>query len=189
MNYKHFSIDEREKIQRGLWEKRSIRAIAKDIDRSPASVSREIQRNHPPERRVYTPRLAHDRALENRKNRGRTDRLKNEVLRTYVNKKLTEGWSPEQIANTITDEYPKKCISHEAIYQYIYAQFKRNGYGRCIGVDLRSYLKRRHKQRHAHGARKYQRAPRPYFTSIEQRENVSAIGRETQSYLERAPSF
>ncbi len=172
MKYKHFSVDEREKIQRGLWEKRSIRAIAKDIGRSPCSISREIRRNHPPERRVYTPRLAHARALEKRKSRGRKDRLKNESLRTYVKKKIKGGWSPEQIANTITDEYPKKCISHEAIYQFIYAQFKRGGYGRCTGIDLRSYLKRRHKQRHTFGARKYQRAPRPYFTSIEERPKV-----------------
>ena len=173
MSYKHFSVDEREKIQRGLWEKRSIRTIAKNIDRSPASVSREIRRNHPPERRVYTPRLAHQRALEKRTCRGRKDRLKSDIIRTYVNAKLKEGWSPQQVAGCIKKDM-KKTISHEAIYQYIYAQFKRNGYGRCIGEDLRGYLKRRHKQRHAHGARKYQRAPRPSFTSIEERPNVVA---------------
>lgn len=173
MKYRHFSVNERERIQQGLWEQRSIRAIAKDIDRSPASVSREIRRNHPPERRVYTPRLAHDRALEKRKSRGRKDRLKSDAIRMYVNAKLKEGWSPEQVSGCIKQDI-KKAISHEAIYQYIYAQFKRNGYGRCVGEDLRSYLKRRHKQRHAHGARKYQRAPRPYFTSIERRPRVVA---------------
>ncbi len=171
MSYKHFSVDEREKIQRGLWEKRSIRAIAKDIGRSPASVSREIRRNHPPERRVYTPRLAHEQALEKRTCRGRKDRLKGDPVRTYVITHLKIGWSPEQIAGCIKKDI-KKTISHEAIYQYIYAQFKRGGYGRCVGEDLRPCLKRRHKQRHAHGARKYQRAPRPYFTSIEQRPRV-----------------
>lgn len=47
MKYKHLSINEREKIQSMLWEKRSIRDIAKELDRSPSSISREINKNIP----------------------------------------------------------------------------------------------------------------------------------------------
>lgn len=169
--FKQLSIEEREVIQRGLWEKKSIRAIAKAIGRPPSSVSREIKRNLPPERARYAPRLAHDRALEKRTSRGRKDRLKSDSIRTYVVEQLKAGYSPEQISGRMKRE-KKGTISHEAIYQYIYAQFKRSGYGRCVGEDLRSYLKRRHNQRHTHGARKYQRVLRPHFTSIEERPKV-----------------
>jgi len=78
MHYRHFSIEDREIIQEMLWEQRSVRAIARRLKRSPSSVSREIRKNIPITRRQYTPRLAHERALEHRTHRGRTERLKNE---------------------------------------------------------------------------------------------------------------
>src|SRR3989344_2945886 len=99
MNYQHFSVKEREEIQQGLWDKKSFRAIAKELGRSPSSVSREIERNLPPERFLYTPRLAHERALAHRKRRGRTERLKDSFIPDYVTAHLKErSWSPEQIA-------------------------------------------------------------------------------------------
>ena len=80
MIYKHFSAEEREKIQRGLWEKRSVRAIARELRRTHSSVLRELKRNYPPIHERYTPRLAHERALFKRTRRGREKRLPN-VLR------------------------------------------------------------------------------------------------------------
>lgn len=124
--YKHFSIEEREKIQEMLWQKASIRDVAKAIGREPSSVSREIKRNKPPQRKLYTPRLAHERALAYRRCRGRTERLKNAALREYVVFHLKQGWSPEQIANT-AKKAVGASISHEAIYQYVYAQIHRDG--------------------------------------------------------------
>jgi IS30 family transposase len=61
---------------------------------------------------------------------------------------LKSHYSPEQIAGRITIDIPGAKISYEAIYKYIYAQYHRDGYGRCIGEDLRIYLKRHHKTRH-----------------------------------------
>jgi IS30 family transposase len=58
MSYKHFLIEEREKIQEMLWQKSSIRTIATALGRNPSSVSREIKRNPPPIHLRYTPRLA-----------------------------------------------------------------------------------------------------------------------------------
>jgi len=51
----------------------------------------------------------------------------------------------------------------------VYAQFHRGGYGRLLGEDLRPYLKRRHKRRVPHGARRYQRIRPPSKPSIEDR--------------------
>ncbi len=174
MNYRHFSIVEREKLQDGLWAKRSIRSIAEELGRSPSSVSREIAKNKPLQFRRYTPRLAHERALEHRHHRGRTDRLKNQVVRSYVHHKLKEGFSPEQIAGRLRIDHPKERISHEAIYQFIYVQVHRGGRGdvRPGHVDLRPWLKRRHKARAKHGFRKGARVLRPSGPSIDVRPRV-----------------
>ncbi|PIP18009.1 MAG: hypothetical protein COX43_01150 [Parcubacteria group bacterium CG23_combo_of_CG06-09_8_20_14_all_35_9] len=45
MKYTHFTVEEREKIQEMLWQKASTRAIASALNRSPSSISREINRN------------------------------------------------------------------------------------------------------------------------------------------------
>ncbi len=169
MHYAHFSVAEREAIHYGLWEKKSVRAIAREIGRSPSSVSREIRRNLPSIYRVYTSRLANERALKKRSSRGRKERLKNALIRFYVVERLKAGYSPEQIAGRLSDDNPEQSISHEAIYQYIYAQFHRGGYGRLLGEDLRRYLKRRHKRRIPKGARRCKRLSPPQKPSIEDR--------------------
>lgn len=170
MKYKHFSIEEREKIQELLWQKASIRVIAKAIGRCPSSVSREIKRNIPTKRR-YTPRLANERAIIKRASRGRKLRLKSGFIRRYVVTGLKSGLSPEQIAGRLHLEQPNESISHEAIYQYIYSQAQREGWGemRRGYHDLRKYLKRRHKRRGQKGMRSVQRVFRPKGPSIDSR--------------------
>lgn len=170
MQYKHFSAEEREKVQRGHWEKRSIRAIARELGRSPASVSRELKRNYPPEHKVYTPRLAQERAIFKRTRRGREQRLKNDRIRVFVITELKRRRSPEQIAGIIKQALGE-TISHEAIYQFIYAQISYNKPKRDC-EDLRSCLRRRRKQRAPHGARKGQRVVQPKGPSIDERPRV-----------------
>lgn len=173
MTYKHFSVEEREAIQLALWRKESIRSIARQLDRSPGSVSREIKRHLPPTKRRYTPRLAHEQALASRHNRGRQHRLKNARIRGYVKTKLKKRWSPEQIAGRI-ERALGETISHEAIYQFIYAQVYRRGYGyvKPGHEDLRPYLRRRRKRRIPRGSRRCQRVLRPRGPSIEIRPTV-----------------
>lgn len=151
MQYKHLSVEERERIKQGLWEHKSLRTIAQELGRQPSSVSREIERNLPKERFLYTPRLSHERALKKRQSRGRANRLKNDVIREYVITHLKLRWSPEQIAHRIRKDMPDCRISHEAIYQYIYHQIHRQGFGypKPGCQDLRPCLRRR-KQRRTH---------------------------------------
>ena len=170
MAYKHFSIEEREKIQELLWEKRSIRFIASVLNRNPSSVAREIMRNKPLERHRYTPRISHERALKKRKSRGRTTRLKNEAVRTHVVTHLKLGWSPEQIA-VMCKSATGTEISYEAIYQYVYAQIHRDGYGYIKPgcEDLRPYLPRRRKHRIHKGHRMSYRVDKGPLPSIDLR--------------------
>ena len=146
--YQQLNIGEREIIQKGLWEGKSMRDIARELGRSPATVSRELKRNSPSSRRRYTPRVAEEKARARIMTRGSRPRLKNPFIRSYVRDRLEQGYSPEQIAGRLSVEFCVYRISHEAIYRYIYAQYQRGGYGNCIGLDLRAFLRRRHKVRH-----------------------------------------
>ena len=167
MQYKHLNIEEREKIQELLWQKKSIRLIARVLNRSVSSIAREIKKNIPLHYQ-YTPRLANERALKKRKSRGRKLRLKSYFIRRYVIDHLKMGYSPEQIAGRLSLEYPNEKISHEAIYQYIYHQVH-SDYVKLGYHDLRIYLKRRHKRRERKGMRKYQRIFKHNGFSIEER--------------------
>lgn len=173
MNYKHLSIEEREKIQAMIWQKKSIRAIARELGRSHTSLSREVKRHNSVKPDTYIPRLAQIRAKERTKSRGRKDRLKNETVRTYVKEKLKMNWSPEQISGCIKSD-TGHTISHEAIYQYVYAQVYRNGWGelRPGAEDLRLYLRRKQRRRRRKGMRRCQRVLKPKGTSIELRPKV-----------------
>ena len=51
------SLALREEISRGLAANRSLRAIARDLSRSPSTVSREVRRNGGRQRRIETVRL------------------------------------------------------------------------------------------------------------------------------------
>lgn len=147
-HYQQLTIEEREKIQSELWEGKSLRDIAHDLGRNPSTISRELNRNIEGERRRYFPRLADERAHGRIQKRGRRPRLKNQTIRDYVIKKLREeDYSPEQIAGTLPIEHRGYSISPEAIYQFIYTQYRQDGWGKCIGEDLRMYLKRKHKVR------------------------------------------
>jgi len=144
------------------------------LNRSPSTVSRELRRNFPLEHQVYTSRLANERALKKRKSRGRHNRLKNEVIRTYVSTQLKEGWSPEQIAGCIQKDI-SQTISHEAIYQYVYAGIGSNGLTRSEAVeDLRPYLRRKRKRRVGKGFRASKRLRLSPGRSIKNRPDVVA---------------
>jgi len=175
MKYRHLGVEEREEIQLGLLQKESLRTIAKRLGRSHCSLVRELARNSSPVVEKYTPRLAEGRAQEKRSSRGRIERLKNETVRGYVVAQLKENWSPEQIAGSIEADKGER-ISHEAIYQYIYAQVHRggNGWVKPGKEDLRPYLARRHKKRAKKGMRKGERIFRPKGIPIDERPMVVA---------------
>jgi len=172
MSYKHLRVEEREVIQSMWWERKSMREIAEALGRSHTSVSREMKRNFPPERKVYTPRLAQERAAIHTHRRGREDRLKNEAVRSYVVEHLKRRWSPEQISLRIQIDLGE-CISHEAIYQFVYhrvchgSNLTKGGY-----EDLRPYLRRRRRIRRPKGSRRCRRVFTPRGTSIEERPEV-----------------
>ena len=173
MQYIHLSIEEREKIQFCLWEKKSARQIAKELGRNVSTISREIKKNTPV-RNFYASRPSHARALQKRRSRGRHDRLKNNIIREYVISHLKERTSPEEIAGRLKIDYPGQSISHEAIYQFIYNQIHRDGWGllKPDCRDLRKYLRRRKKRRTHHGTRRCQRVLKAPGVSVDMRPKI-----------------
>ena len=117
------SLAEREEISRHLQEGLSFRKIAERIDRSPSTVSREVNRNGG--RRRYRAWRADDKALHSAK-RPRAPKLARSVaLRGLVEELLTDLWSPEQISAHLAREYGDDSsmrVSHETIYQALFVQ-------------------------------------------------------------------
>jgi len=170
--YNHLSLAEREEISVLKAQGKSLREIARIIDRNPSTISRELKTNVPPVHTgYYRGHKAHHRATIRNQQSHKRQRLKHDVISSYVTEKLRLGWSPEQIAGTLSYELPGHCISHEAIYQYIYTQQR----------ELIAYLPRSHKKRwKRRHSRKHRTTHIPNRVSIQQRpcaiENRSQSG-------------
>jgi len=136
MTYKHLSQNERYQIFCLMKEGLNWTEIAKNLGRSTSTISREIVRNKGG--RGYRPkqadRLAQERSVGSRNAR----RIEPDVLKAAFDR-IAEQLSPEQVAA----ELP---ISHETLYQHIYADKAAGG---ALWRNLRCQKKR--KKRYASG--------------------------------------
>jgi len=121
--YTRLTDQERESISRGLAQHKSIRQLAKELNRSPSTISREIRRNKGKSGyRAFSASRRAKAAASSRK-RGKRKIEKQEGLMSYVMEKLQREWSPQEISKRLKIEYAwdmNMQVSHEAIYQYIY---------------------------------------------------------------------
>lgn len=143
--YHHLSLKEREGIDMMRRHGISVRQMAVFLDRSPSSISRELRRNRSAVYNCYMDHRAQERAYNRRSKASHRMRLKNDAVRDYVESKLKQDWSPEQIAGRIEIDHPGLSISHEAIYQYVYDPFTPNR------EELISCLRRSHRRRKRKG--------------------------------------
>ena len=124
------SLDEREEISRGVSAGLTLRDIARQLDRAPSTISREIARNGGV--RHYRANRADEQAWD-RARRPKPCRLAlNGRLRCMVTGKLALDWSPEQISGWLKRTYPENeslQVSHETIY-------------RCLFIQTRGVLKK-----------------------------------------------
>jgi IS30 family transposase len=117
------SLNEREEISRGVAAGVSLRSIAARLRRAPSTISRELERNggHRRYRAAAADKRAWDRAL-----RPKLCKLaRHEELRQLVAARLSENWSPEQIAGWLKHTYPDDeayRVSHETIYRSLFVQ-------------------------------------------------------------------
>lgn len=173
--FNQLTLDDRIRIEIKYRDGLSFRDIAAHLGngRMASSVSREV--GGKPRKGVgkYQAYGSHIQALERRFGK-KPDRLKNALIRSYVKEKMKLGWSPEQISIRLPIDHRGNEISHEAIYQFVYAQVRRGGNGKVKDgcEDLRPYLPRRNARRQTKGFRQAQRAERPVLPSIENRPAV-----------------
>ena len=140
-------FEEREEISRGIAARRSIRQIAREIGRSPSTVSREIRRNWGSQgyRAKRADRLAWERALRPKPCRLALHR----ELRWRVAQKLALQWSPEQISGWLKQQFPTDLdmqISHEAVYRSLFVQARG-----VLKQELTRHLRTRRHMRQAKG--------------------------------------
>jgi transposase, IS30 family len=133
------TFQEREQIAILKAKGKSLREIASLLGRSHSTLSREVKRNATSiySKPWYLPSYAQNKANKRKVLAGKRERLKNSQIRGYVTQKLKLFWSPELIAGRIRIDLPACCISHEAIYQYIYEE----------AWHLFPFLVRKHKRR------------------------------------------
>src|SRR3989344_1267961 len=159
--HKKITSEERDNIAKWVSQKVGVREIARRLGRSHSSICDELSRNVHKEAgyvAIYAQELTNKRKVEARKRQP----LKNQQIFAYVHNKLRKGWSPEMIAGRLSKKFRYKVISHEAIYQYIYARENTH-------LNLYEYLPwKRTKRKKKHG-RGVQRSRIPQRVSIHER--------------------
>jgi IS30 family transposase len=164
--------EDRDEIARLHSKGYGIREIARQIGRSPSTISNELKvgmwHDHNVHKDVYVAihaqRLKQERAKLSHKQQI-LNMPKHTALRAYVEQHLHDGRSPEQIAGRLIKDYPDDLnmrIGHEAIYRYIYAPQQAE-------EKLWEYLPRKQTKRRKRPGRKVHRSHIPDRVSIHKR--------------------
>ncbi len=117
------TLREREEISRGLVSGSSLRAIAKGLERTVSTVSREVARHGG--RSVYRANQADAEAWDSALRPKRCLLSIQVKLRKIVASKLILDWSPEQISGWLKTQYPDDeslRVSHETMYRSLFIQ-------------------------------------------------------------------
>jgi IS30 family transposase len=148
---RYLSLLERQRIATLHRDGLSMREIARELGRSPSTISRELRRNTQPHDRSYDGDLAHARARQRLRRPRRGRLLVDRELRAAVEAKLELEWSPEQIAAWLRMTFPDRPdwhVCHETIYQALYLG-GRGGLRRQLTKRLRTGRPLRKRRRRA----------------------------------------
>lgn len=137
-SYTHFTLSERNCLQQLLSEGKSYREIAKILDRSPSTISREVARNFSKKKKRYNAWRATTLYIIRRRNCVRKHIIQpNTDLYEYIVKCFDQFWSPEIIANRC------KNLGFDVCTSTIYRALKEK---RLIGISPKTHLRRRGKK-------------------------------------------
>jgi IS30 family transposase len=135
---RYLRFEEREEIMRLQAAGLGVRAIAREIGRDPATISRELKRAVGT--RGYKASMAQTHADRGRRGRRNAKLATNLRLRREVQTRLKRRESPEQIAGRLKIDFPDEpemWVSPETIYQSLYVQ-ARGGLNRELTAHLRT---------------------------------------------------
>ena len=156
--YKQLALEQRYQIKALLDNDVSKGNIATTIGVSRSTITRELNRNSG--KRGYRPNQAHGKALARREKKSKL-RIREEVW-ALVEKTLREDWSPEQVSGKL--KASGISVSHERIYQHVYADKRAGG-------TLWAHLRHPKKYRKRAGGRD-RRGKIPNRRSIDERSAI-----------------
>jgi IS30 family transposase len=140
------TFEEREAISRALAKECGIRSIARELSRSPSTISREIARNGGVVK--YRASIAEQAFLKRAKRPKSLLLAERPALRCIVEERLASNWSPEQIAGWLksrqTDTSKEMYVSHETIYKSLFIQTRA-----LFREELKKHLRTKRMFRHA----------------------------------------
>lgn len=160
MNYTHLTQDERYQIAILAKADHDQSAIARLMNRSKSTISRELRRNKG--LRGYRPKQAHQLAQDRMQACKNGSRI-SQATWTVVDAKLALAWSPEQISGYLKANN-QPGVSHESIYQRIYAD-------KQAGGTLHNTLRCQKARKKRYGGRE-RRGTIPNQVSIEERPAI-----------------
>ena len=131
----HLTLEEREVVAQMRSSGRSQAEIARRLGRAESTVSRELRRNR--SRNGYWPVAAQKKADSRQSRRPRSPKLQSPEMRRYVQQRLRQYWSPDEIAGRLRLDFPRdrsRQVSHQTIYAWIWAQ-------EAAGKHWRRYLR------------------------------------------------
>ena len=133
MKYKEITGTDRKAIEILLQENYTPKEIGEKIGFSKSAINREIKN-----RGTTNGYFADIAQLDYETKRKRTGKNAKKIvhsrIRNYILKRLSESWSPEQIAGVMKKENLKGRVCHETIYKFIYEDEY------CRGEEIYQYL-------------------------------------------------
>lgn len=150
MPWKHLTLDQREVLAQMICRGEHPKDIAAAIGCHRGTVYREMRRNRA-EGGDYFPARAQAAADRRRRQSKSAWKMEHPPLAAYVQDKLQQRWSPEQIAGRLKVDYaqepsdgePAMRISHQGIYDWIAARKARGGsWQSCLRQGHRKRRKR-----------------------------------------------
>jgi transposase, IS30 family len=147
MKYHQITSQERYAIQALRRQGLSLRAVARNVGRSPATISRELRRNLSSQG-YYTPFKAHERAHARRSRCRRKTHFRADDW-VLVEHLIGLDWSPEQVAGWLR-LHGILAISHETIYLRVWQEKASGGQ---LWRHLRQAGKKRRKRYGAYDSR------------------------------------
>lgn len=166
--YSHLTIQERELIALRSAQGCSQRAIAAELERSPATICREIRRNAKNGSQLnYLATTAENLARKRARIARRPRKLLDGPLWRQVVGMLHLQWSPEQIAAYLRQchpDSPEHRVSHETIYVALYILPRGE-----LRKELLSHLRQHRKNRRPRSRGADRRGQIPNMVSIAER--------------------
>lgn len=161
--YQRMSLSEREELSIRYAQGLGIRAIARELKRSPSTISRELSRNRTGfyYRAVTAQNKANKRCFRKPRRLAADRRLRHTVFSL-----LRRQWSPEQISGYLRERrsHKNQPVSAETIYSYLYVLPRGE-----LRRELLSHLRQHRKNRRPRSRGADRRGQIPEMISIEER--------------------